>query len=342
MDAAFRGRDPSFDGLFYAAITTTGIFCRPSCPARKPLPENVVFFATAAEALFAGYRPCLRCRPLASDADPEWVSRLIARVEAEPGRRIRDGELRSEGLAPATVRRRFQARFGLTFQAYQRARRLSAAFEAIKSGGSLDDAVFDHGYESHSGFREAFARLFGEAPRKAVDGGDFIRVAWIDSPLGPLVAGAVDGGICLLEFTDRRMLEAQAEALRSRFGLAAVPAAHPLLERLKLELGEYFAGKRKDFDLPISEPGSPFQERVWAALREIPCGETRSYGQLARAVGDPAAVRAVAQANGRNRIAILVPCHRVIGSDGGLGGYGGGAWRKRRLLEIEGARLDSI
>jgi AraC family transcriptional regulator, regulatory protein of adaptative response / methylated-DNA-[protein]-cysteine methyltransferase len=240
MDKAFRGRDTSFDGIFYAAVTTTGIFCRPSCPARKPLPGNVVFYATAAEALFAGYRPCLRCEPLASSADPPWVASLVARVEAEPRRRIRDAELRAEGLDPAAARRRFQARFGLSFQAYQRARRLAAAFEAIKGGGSLDDAVFDHGYESHSGFREAFARLFEEAPGRVAKGGDFIRLAWIESPLGPLVAGAVDEGICLLEFTDRRMLEAQAEVLRRRFALPAAPAGHPLLDRLKAELDEYF------------------------------------------------------------------------------------------------------
>ncbi len=342
MDAAFRGRDSSFDGLFFAAVTTTGIFCRPSCPARKPLPGNVTYYATAAEALVAGYRPCERCRPLDASADPEWLPDLVARVEADPRSRIRDEDLKAEGLDPATVRRRFQARFGLTFQAYQRARRLAGAFEAIKKGGSIDEAVFDHGYESHSGFREAFARLFGDPPGRAAKGGteggaDFIRLAWIESPLGPLVAGTVDAGICLLEFTDRRMLEAQADTLHSRFGLPAAPAPHPYLERLEAELGEYFAGERRDFDLPVSEPGTPFQERVWAALREIPCGETRSYRDLARAIGDAAAVRAVAQANGRNRVAILVPCHRVIGADGGLGGYGGGVWRKKRLLEIEGA-----
>jgi AraC family transcriptional regulator, regulatory protein of adaptative response / methylated-DNA-[protein]-cysteine methyltransferase len=335
MDKAFRERDGSFDGLFFAAVSTTGIFCRPSCPARKPLPGNVSYYATAAEALFAGYRPCQRCKPLDSGADPKWMSELVDRVEAEPGARIRDAELRAAGLDPATVRRRFQARYGLSFQAFQRARRLASAFESIKRGASIDDAVFDHGFESHSGFRDAFARLF-EAPPGRARGQDFIRLAWIESALGPLVAGAVDGGICLLEFTERRMLEAQAETLRSRLKLPAAPAHHPLLERLEVELGEYFAGERKDFDLPLVEPGTPFQERVWAALGRIPYGETRSYSDLARAIGDPAAVRAVAQANGRNRIAILVPCHRVIGADGGLGGYGGGLWRKKRLLEIEG------
>ena len=337
MDKAFRERDASFDGLFYAAVSTTGIFCRPSCSARKPLPGNVSYYATAAEALFAGYRPCERCKPLESDADPEWVPALVARVEAEPGSRIGDAQLRAEGLDPATVRRRFKARYGLSFQAYQRARRLAAAFESIKRGRSIDDAVFDHGYDSHSGFRAAFCKLFGDAPGRAVEGGgDFIRVVWLESSLGPLVAAAVDAGICLLEFTERRMLEAQAETLKSRFKLPAAPASHPHLERLKVELDEYFAGARRDFDLPIAEPGTNFQERVWTALRAIPYGETRSYAQLAKAIGDPAAIRAVAQANGRNRIAILVPCHRVIGSDGGLGGYGGGVWRKKRLLEIEG------
>jgi AraC family transcriptional regulator of adaptative response/methylated-DNA-[protein]-cysteine methyltransferase len=343
MDAAFRARDAAFDGPFFAAVTTTGIFCRPSCPARKPLPGNVTYYATAAEALFAGYRPCERCKPLASESDPRWLPVLVDRVEAEPGRRIRDSELRAEGLDPATVRRRFQTRYGLSFQGYQRARRLAAAFEAIKKGGSIDEAVFDHGYESHSGFRDAFARLFGDPPGRAAKGksggveGDFIRLAWIDSPLGSIVAGAVDEGICLLEFTDRRMLEAQADALRSRFGLPAAPSPHPHLERLEAELELYFDGRLRDFSVPVREPGTPFQERVWSALRDIPCGETRSYRDIARAVGDPAAVRAVAQANGRNRVAILVPCHRVIGADGGLGGYGGGLWRKKRLLEIEGA-----
>ena len=258
MDTAFRGRDESFDGLFFAAVTTTGIFCRPSCPARKPLPGNTVYYATAAEALCAGYRPCQRCKPLASSVDPDWALDLLERVEASPERRIRDSDLRAEGLDPATVRRRFQARYGLSFQAYQRARRLAAAFEAIKAGGSLDDAVFDHGYESHSGFRDAFARLFGEAPGRAskAAGGDFIRLAWIDGPLGPIVAGAVDAGICLLEFTDRRMLEAQAETLRSRLGLPAAPAPHPHLERLEAELGEYFAGKRQGVRRPGPRAGN--------------------------------------------------------------------------------------
>lgn len=339
MERAFLDRDSSYDGLFYAGVTTTGIFCRPSCPARKAKPENLVYFATAAEALFSGYRPCLRCHPMSSPSDPAWVGELLRRVDEEPQTRLREADLREMGLEPATVRRWFQSRYGLSFQAYARSRRLAVAFEAIKKGGSIDDAVFDHGYESHSGFREAFSRLFGEAPGRAAakEGSDFLRVAWIDSAIGPLIAGATDRGIALLEYADRRMLEAQGRSLASRLGLPIVPASHPFLASLETELAEYFAGERRAFSLPIDEPGTPFQERVWAALRTIPYGETWSYAQLAKAVGEPAATRAVARANGMNRIAILVPCHRVIGADGGLGGYGGGLWRKARLLEIEGA-----
>ncbi|MFZ4615446.1 MAG: bifunctional transcriptional activator/DNA repair enzyme AdaA [Rectinemataceae bacterium] len=338
MEAAFMTRDATCDGLFYAAVTTTGIFCRPSCPARKPLPGNVVYYEKAAQALFAGYRPCKRCSPLRSDADPGWVGTLVAEIEAQPGLRIREGGLRERGLDPSTVRRRFLARFGLSFMAYQRARRLAAAFEDIRAGSTVDDAVLGHGYDSHSGFREAFGRLFGMTPGAVATGsGDFIRIAWIDSPLGLLISGATDGGIVLLEFSDRRMLEVQIGTLRRRFGLPAAPGKNGHLETLELRLNEYFALSRKSFDLPLLAPGTPFQERVWAALRDIPLGETRSYAEFAKEVGDPAAVRAVARANGMNRIAILIPCHRVIGADGGLGGYGGGLWRKRRLLEIEAA-----
>jgi AraC family transcriptional regulator of adaptative response/methylated-DNA-[protein]-cysteine methyltransferase len=339
MERAFLDRDSSYDGLFYAGVTTTGIFCRPSCPARKPRPENIVYYATPAEALSSGYRPCLRCRPLSEPSDPAWVSELLKRVDEHPAARLKEADLRDMGLEPATVRRWFEARYGLSFQAYARSRRLASAFEAIRGGAGIDDAVFDNGYESHSGFREAFSRLFGQTPGRlaAGNGADFVRLAWIDSAIGPLIAGATDRGIALLEYADRRTLEAQGKALADRLGLPVAAASHPYLDALEAELSEYFAGKRRDFSLPVDEPGTPFQERVWAALRTIPYGETWSYADLAGAVGEPRATRAVARANGMNRVAILVPCHRVVASDGGLGGYSGGLWRKARLLEIEGA-----
>ncbi|MEI6875873.1 MAG: methylated-DNA--[protein]-cysteine S-methyltransferase [Spirochaetota bacterium] len=336
MELAFYGRDASFDGMFFAAVKTTGIFCRPSCSARKPLRDNIVFYSSASEALYGGYRPCLRCRPLRSEADPEWVETLVDEIGNDPGRRIREDDLRQRGLDPTTVRRRFQKRFGLSFQAFQRARRLAAAFEDIKAGSTIDNAVFDHGYESHAGFREAFARLFGTSPGSvSKKGGDFIRIAWIDSALGPLVTAATDKGIVFLEFSDRRMIEAQAATLTKRLGIPVAPGKNGFIEELEVQLRDWLAHRRRDFALPLFEPGTPFQERVWATLRTIPYGETWSYAELARAIGDPKATRAVARANGMNRIAILVPCHRVIAADGGLGGYGGGMWRKRQLLDLE-------
>ena len=339
MLGALMQRDGSYDGLFYVGITTTLVFCRPSCPARKPKPEHVEFFATAREAMFAGFRPCLRCHPLEDKKKtPEWVSDLISRVESEPSTRIRDTELRDRGLEPASVRRYFQRAFGMTFHAYARARRLGDAFSAIRKGGNLDDAVFDHGWESHSGIREAFSKA-AESPPGAVRGKDYIRLAWIETPLGPMAAGDTDDALCLLEFTDRRMLEGQLETLKRRFDLPLLPGESPLFDDLRLQLKEYFAGNRKAFDLPLSYPGTDFQRGVWEALMQIPYGQTLSYAGLARKLGSPGSARAVGHANGLNRIAILIPCHRVIGADGGLGGYGGGLWRKLRLLETEGIVL---
>jgi AraC family transcriptional regulator of adaptative response/methylated-DNA-[protein]-cysteine methyltransferase len=335
MDRAFRARDVSYDGIFYIGVRSTGIFCRPSCPARRPLPENVEFFPSAKEALFAGYRPCKRCEPLRAGGElPEWVAALLGRVEADPSVRIKDADLRAAGIEPARARRFFQSRFGMTFQAYCRARRLGRAFDEIKGGARLDDAILGHGYESHSGFREAFFNRFGAPPGKA-RGGDYIRMAWIETPLGPMAAGATDRGICLLEFTDRRMLEAQFETLSRRFSLPIVPGENGLVVRLRGELGRYFAGGLKKFTVPLEYPGTEFQVRVWRALLDIPFGETRSYEDVARAVGAPGAMRAVGHANGLNRIGIVIPCHRVVNKSGELGGYGGGLWRKKRLLALE-------
>jgi len=335
MERASVARDASYDGVFYVAVRSTGIFCRPSCPARKPLPENTEYHATVREALFAGFRPCKRCRPLEADGRlPDWMEALLAEIDADPGARVKNGDLRRRGLEPATVRRHFQSRFGMTFQAFCRARRLGGALSRIREGAELDDVSFSSGYESASGFREAFAKLFGEAPGRS-RGADCVRLAWLSSPLGPLVAGATDAGVCLLEFTDRRLLEAQFVTLRRRLGNAVVPGENDHLDRLQTQLGEYFAGRRQRFELPLVLPGSDFQRRVWDALQRIPYGETRSYGELAATLDSPGASRAVGRANGLNRVAIVVPCHRVVTSAGTLGGYGGGVWRKRWLLDLE-------
>ncbi len=335
MDRACRSRDASYDGVFFLAVRTTGIFCRPSCPARQPRPENVEYFGDVRSALFAGYRPCLRCRPLEADGrPPDWAAALIAEIDRDPAARIDDAELRRRGLEPARVRRFFRKEYGMTFHAFRRARRLSGALDEIRRGGGLDDAGWDAGYESSSGFREAFARTFGDAPGRSRDA-DCIRIGWIESPVGPLLAGTTAEAVCLLEFTDRRALERQIATLRRRFDRAMVPGEHPLLDRLRAQLGEYFEGRRERFDLPLETPGTEFESSVWSELRRIPYGETLSYEELATRVGRPGAQRAVGSANGRNRVAIVVPCHRVVNKSGQLGGYGGGLWRKSYLLDLE-------
>jgi AraC family transcriptional regulator, regulatory protein of adaptative response / methylated-DNA-[protein]-cysteine methyltransferase len=334
MQRAYLERDASYNGLFYLGVRTTGIFCRPTCPARKPLPKNVEYFSSAQAALFAGYRPCKRCRPLAKDEQPPWAAELLAEVERDPSPRIADADLKARGIDPATVRRYFLRQYGMTFQAFTRARRLSAALGHIRENEPLDAAGFDSGYESQSGFRDAFFRTFGDTPGNCRNG-ECVLLAWIRSPLGPLVAGATADGICLLEFTDRRMLEAQFAAVRQRFGVPVVPGSNEHLTKLESEIESYFAGSLRGFSVPLIYPGTPFQRRVWEQLLTIPYGETRSYEQLAIAVGDKKAVRAVGRANGLNRIAIVIPCHRVVNKSGELGGYGGGLRRKQFLLDLE-------
>ena len=337
MLAAFDGRDASYEGVFVTAVRTTGIFCRPTCPAKKPRPEHVEFFPSTREALFAGYRPCKRCRPLEpAGAPPEWLRRLLTEVEADPGRRWRDGDLRALGLEPDRVRRWFKATHGMTFHAYTRARRLGLALTRIQEGDKVIDAAFDHGFESLSGFNEAFRRLAGVPPTGAA-AAPRIALTRLPTPLGPMVAAATDDALCLLEFADRRMLPLQLRRMKERLPGTVVPGGTPLLETLGRELAEYFEGRRRGFSVPLEAPGTPWQERVWERLLAIGYGETVSYGDLARELGRPTASRAVARAVGDNRVAVLVPCHRVIGSGGDLTGYGGGLWRKRRMLEIEGA-----
>lgn len=337
MLAAFDARDGSYEGVFVTAVRTTGIFCRPTCSAKKPRPENVEFFSSSREALFAGYRPCRRCRPLEPEGTPpEWLRRLLAEVEEDPGRRWRDRDLRSLGLEPDRVRRWFKATHGMTFHAFTRARRLGLALTRIQDGDKVVDAAFDHGFESLSGFNEAFRRLAGVPPTGAATA-PVITLARLTTPLGPMVAAATDEALGLLEFADRRMLPLQLRRMKRRLPGTVVPGENALLATVEHELGEYFAGRRREFSVPIEATGTPWQERVWRRLLAIGYGETVSYGELAAELGRPSAPRAVARAVGDNRLAVLVPCHRVIGSDGSLTGYGGGLWRKRRMLEIERA-----
>jgi AraC family transcriptional regulator of adaptative response/methylated-DNA-[protein]-cysteine methyltransferase len=336
MERAFLASDASYNGIFFTAVRTTGIFCLPSCRARKPLPANIEFYASVREALLAGYRPCLRCHPTQQvGATPDWARRLLEAVEAEPGRRVRDAELPQFGVDPARARRYFLEHYGMTFQAYCRGRRLSGALRQLRQGQALDDVALGTGWDSHSGFRDAFTRTFGTAPGRGRDAAACILTTAIETPLGPLIAGATDEGLCLLEFSDRRMLEAQVSRLQSLLKQPLVPGEHPHLAHARDELQRYFDGTLDAFTVPLVFRGTPFEERVWRALTRIPYGETISYAQLASRVDAPGGQRAVGRANGMNRISVIIPCHRVVNSDGKLGGYGGGLWRKHWLLTLE-------
>jgi AraC family transcriptional regulator of adaptative response/methylated-DNA-[protein]-cysteine methyltransferase len=331
---AFLERDRSWDGVFFTAVRTTRVFCRPGCPARAPRPENVEFFATSGEAEAAGYRACRRCRPLASrDEAPAWLRPLVEEVERSPGRWT-DDDLRARGVNPERVRRWFLAHRGTTFHAWARARRLGAALDDVRRDQPVTTVAFDHGWESLSGFHAAFRKLAGRAPRATRDA-PLVRVSRIATPLGDLVAGATDGALVLLEFADRRMLATQLARLARLTGCVYAPGTNEVLELARRELDAYFAGESARFTVALELPGTEFQRAVWAELRRIEPGATISYARLASAIGRPSAVRAVARANGDNRLAIVVPCHRVVGSDGELTGYGGGLWRKKRLLELE-------
>ena len=335
MKRAYQSSDTTYDGIFFLAVRSTGIFCRPSCSARKPLPQNVEYYATSREAVFAGFRPCKRCRPMASNGTaPGWLDDLLTRVDLDPSVRYSDAFLRSIGIEPASARRYFKKTYGMTFQAYCLGRRLGKALEQIRTGVDLDDVALGYGYNSHSGFRDAFVRTFGNSPGRSRSA-ECIFTAWIESPLGALIAGTTSEGVCLLEFTDRRMLDAQFATLRRIFHCAIVPGENRHTRQLKKELGEYFQRKRGQFTVPLVYPGTPFQQKVWKELLHIPCGKTVSYEEIARRIGTPGAQRAVGHANGLNRIAIVVPCHRVVNKNGKLGGYGGGLWRKQKLLSLE-------
>jgi AraC family transcriptional regulator, regulatory protein of adaptative response / methylated-DNA-[protein]-cysteine methyltransferase len=336
MLKAFLQKDRSYDGIFFACVNTTNIFCRPSCSAKKPKIENVKFLGSAKEALFAGYRPCKRCKPMDIGNDtPEWVEKLLDIIDRNPEAKLRDYQIKQMGIEPSKARRYFQKNYGMTFQAYSRGRRLGKAFSKIRNGSNIDDAVFENGYESHSGFREAFAKTLGFTPGKA-ETRDCIVSSLYESPMGHLLLAANDKGLCLVEFSDRRMLEYQLKVLNKYFKSPLVPGKNKFIDQIEIELDKYFKGELKHFKTPIIYPGTDFQRKVWEGLMKIPYGETRSYVELARMVGTPKGSRPVGTANGMNRLAIVIPCHRVIKNDRTLGGYGGGLWRKRRLLELEG------
>lgn len=335
MYEALVNKDSNFEGLFFVGVKSTGIFCRPTCTARKLKKGNVEFFPSTREALLNGYRPCKLCHPLGNRGEaPEWLKAVMEEIENQPDLRLKDSDLKRRGIDPNRVRRWFKKNHGMTFQTYLRTLRISQAFGRIKYGEKVIEAAYESGYESLSGFTESFKKTTGFSPIKSTRN-QMIMITRILTPLGPLFAGATDEGVCLLEFVDRRMIETQINRLKKLFKAELIPGSNKHFDELNKQIKEYFDGKRKEFTVPLAIAGTAFQKQVWSALQTIPYGETRSYKEQAEIIGNPKAIRAVARANGDNRISIIIPCHRVIGANGELVGYGGGLWRKRYLLNLE-------
>ncbi|TMU87616.1 bifunctional transcriptional activator/DNA repair protein Ada [Bacillus sp. BHET2] len=324
-----------YEGIFYVGVKTTGVFCRPTCPARKPKFENCEFYETAQQALLASFRPCKRCKPLSHpNSVSEVVKKLVEAVEEHPEKRWKDKDFQDLSIDSSTARRQFKKRFGMTFVEYARARRMGIAMKQIRSGSMVLDAQLTTGYESSSGFRDAFSRIMGTSPALS-QSNQVLKAAWIDTKLGPMIGISDEEALYLLEFVDRRGLELEVERLREKTKAAIIPGSTMPLCKIEEELRFYFNGESLEFHTPLHMIGSPFQRSVWEELQKIPSGETRSYTEVAESIGKPSAVRAVARANGYNQLAVVVPCHRVIRVNGDLAGYGGGIARKKWLIDHE-------
>ncbi len=335
MYRALCDKDAAYEGLFLTGVKTTGIFCRTTCTARKPKPENVEFFPDAAAAMAKGYRACKVCRPLEyPDATPPYIRSLLDELAADPSLKLRAQDLRNRGLEPATVTRWFRKHHGTTFVAYQRLQRINYAFKRLDKGHAVTDTALESGFESLSGFNDSFKAVFGTPPSRRGEV-SVVDLQRIETRLGTMIACATAKGICLLEFSERKMLETEFRQISRHFGAVIAVGENPHIALLERELHSYFEGTLRDFTVPLDPVGTEFQRKVWDVLRGIPYGQTRSYAEQAQLIGQPTAVRAVATANGMNKIAIVIPCHRVIGKDGKLVGYAGGLHRKQYLLDLE-------
>jgi AraC family transcriptional regulator of adaptative response/methylated-DNA-[protein]-cysteine methyltransferase len=332
--SALLCRDPTYDGHAFVGVRSTGIFCRLTCPARKPKRENCTFYTSPTASIDAGFRPCKRCHPLHSMIpDDPAVHDLLTRLDTDPSHRWSETQVIELGYAPSTIRRAFKRTFGTTFLDLARTRRLQAGFTTLADGGQVIDAQLEAGFESASAFRKAFAKMVGIKPSAFSDKA-LLRADWFQTDLGPMIAVADKTHLHLLEFADRKALPAELKRLQQSTGGIGMGCTCPL-EQVKEELKAYFSGNSATFQTPLALHGTPFTKSVWHALQEIPTGHIQTYAALAEQMGQPNATRAVARANGANQIAILIPCHRIIGADGNLTGYGGGLWRKRKLIDLE-------
>lgn len=328
---AVLARDRSFDGRFVTGVLSTGIYCRPSCAARHPRRENVRFFADGTAARAAGLRPCKRCSPDEVSRDERAVLASIAAIKAA-GQPLALAALAGEaGYSPAHFQRVFTRHTGLSPAAYARALRSERAAEALSEGGRVTDAIYDAGYSGPSRFYQEQEGRLGMAPSAWANGGRGTTIHWavVPTSLGDMLVAATDKGVCRLSFAEGR------EALEARFPNAELVEGGADFANLLAQVAAAVEAPGDYAHIPIDVKGTAFQEAVWRELRRIPAGETRSYAQIAAAAGKPSAVRAAGSANGANNVAVLIPCHRVIRTDGSLGGYAYGLDIKRELLARE-------
>lgn len=328
---AFLRRDRGLDGRFVGAVLTTGIYCKPSCAARHPRRENMIFLPDPDAARAAGFRACLRCRPDEVGRDRlavEAARAFIAAAETPPSL---DEVAAHAGYAPHHFHRLFKRETGLTPAAYARSLRAERLKSALEEGGSVTGAIYEAGYNAPSRAYADAEKHLGMTPSAWKDGGRdvVIRHKIMPTSLGRVLVAATERGLCRISFD-----EEEAD-LRQRFPKAEILSADARLEGLAAQVARLIDDPAQASDLPLDVCGTAFQQAVWAALRAIPPGETRSYGEIAAAIGKPGAVRAAGTACGGNNLAVLIPCHRVLRGDGSLGGYAYGAERKQALLERE-------
>ncbi|MGI4730739.1 MAG: bifunctional DNA-binding transcriptional regulator/O6-methylguanine-DNA methyltransferase Ada [Janthinobacterium lividum] len=328
--AAFVARDRAADGAFVAAVATTGIYCRPSCPARRPARAHVAFYADGAAARAAGYRACLRCRPDEAARDGQAVARAAALL-AQGAPADLASLAAAVGYAPHHFHRLFRRATGVTPAAYARALRTARADVALADGPSVTDAVYAAGYAAPSRFYAEAAPRLGMTPatRRAGGRGEAIRWTVAATSLGPLLIAATVRGLCRVAFDE------DAAALATRFPAAAIEPGDAALADLAAKVVAVVEAPGQDHALPLDVRGTAFQEAVWQALARVPAGGTTTYAALAAAVGRPGAARAAGSACGANRLAVLVPCHRAGRGDGSPGGYAWGLDRKAALLARE-------
>ena len=328
---AALARDRSYDGRFVSGVMSTGIYCRPSCPARHPKRENVRFFADGAAARAAGLRACLRCSPDDVSRDERAVLSAIAAIKAAEQPLALAALAAEAGYSTAHFQRVFARHTGLSPSAYGRALMAERAAQALSAEASVTDAIYAAGYSGPSRFYEANQGRLGMAPSAWAAGGKGVTIAWavVDTSLGQMLVAATDKGVCRLSFNEG------VEALEARFPNADLAQGDAKFAALLADVVAAVEAPGDFAHIPLDVKGTAFQEAVWRELQRIPTGETRTYAQLAAAVGKPKAVRAAGSANGANNVAVLIPCHRVIRTGGGLGGYAYGLEIKRKLLEKE-------